>query len=122
MRWPEHERGSENWLTLMALPDRTAETYAYAADGLRRTLVTMTFTTQFVWDGQNVLLDTDGSGNTQAHYTDSSGYWGGLVSQRRGSASSFFVFDPSANARALTDGQGAVTDAYVSTAFGEEKG
>lgn len=68
-----------------------------------------------------MLLDTDGSGNTQAHYTDRPGTWGGLVSMRQGSASHFFAFDPSQNARALTDRSGAVTDAYVYTAFGDEK-
>ena len=49
-----------------------------------------------------------------------------LVSMRQGSASHFFAFDPfafdpSQNARALTDPTGAVTDTYVYTAFGEEK-
>jgi len=58
----------------------------------------------------------------QAHYTDFPGAWGGLVSMRQGGASRFFAFDPSQNTRALTDGSGNVTDTYVYTAFGEEKG
>ena len=63
----------------------------------------------------------------QAHYTDFPGTWGGLVSMCQGSASHFFAFDPfafdpSQNARALTDQAGAVTDTYVYTAFGKEKG
>jgi hypothetical protein len=83
--------------------------------------VTLTYTTQFVWDGQNVLLETNGSGATQGHYTDSPGEWGGLVSMRQGSAGHFFAFDPSQNARALTDINGNVTDTYIDTAFGDEK-
>jgi len=58
-------------------------------------------------DGQNVLVDADGSGITQAHYTDNPGSWGGVVSQRRGGVSSFYVFDPSRNTRALMDVRGA---------------
>ncbi len=54
--------------------------------------------------------------------TDFPGSWGGLVSQRRGAQSRFFGFDGQQNARVLTDEAGNVTDSYVYTAFGEEKG
>jgi hypothetical protein len=76
---------------------------------------------KFVRDGQHVLLDMNGSGATQAHYTDNPGEWGGLASLREGASSHYFAFDPSENARALTDNNGNVTDTYVYTAFGDEK-
>ena len=97
------------------------ETYTYAADGLRRSLASASGVTGFVWDEQNVLLETNGAGLMQAHYTDFPGTWGGLVSMRQGAVSHYFAFDPSQNARALTDGIGNVTDTYVYTAFGVEK-
>ena len=46
----------------------------------------------------------------------------GLASQRRGTVSRFFGFDGQQNAPVLTDSTGAVTDSYVYTAFGEERG
>jgi len=112
----------ENRLTRLSQADGTVETYTYAADGLRRSLASASGVTGFVWDDQNVLLETSGAGLMQAHYTDFPGAWGGLVSMRQGSASHFFAFDPSQNARALTDQTGAVTDTYVYTAFWTEKG
>ena len=111
----------ENRLTRLLQPDGTVETYTYAADGLRRSLASGVGVTGFVWDEQNVLVETNGAGVVQARYTDSPGTWGGLVSLRQGGASRFFAFDPSQNARALTDQTGAVTDTYVYTAFGTEK-
>ncbi len=62
---------------------------------------------------------TAAADNLMARYTDSPGYWGGLVSQRRGIQSRFFQFD---GQHVLTDETGTVTDNYVHTACGEEKG
>ena len=94
--------------------------YAYSADDLRKTLVSSSGTVQFVWDAQNVLQETDGTGALQAQYTDNPGYWGGLVSQRRSGVSSFYSADMSQNIRLLTDVNGTVTDTYLYDAFGVE--
>jgi len=110
----------ENRLTGVAYPTGAPDTMSYSADGLRQKKVTGSGTTGFVWDGQNVLLETDGSGVTQAHYTDFPGYWGGLASQRRSGVSSFYGFDPQANARLLITLAGMVSDSYLYRAFGEE--
>jgi hypothetical protein len=59
------------------------ETYTYSADGLRRVKVNCSGTTQFVWDEENVLLETSATGVTQARYTDQAGLWGYLTSQSR---------------------------------------
>jgi YD repeat-containing protein len=101
------------------------ETHTYDAEGLRRSLATATGTSQFIWDGQNVLceIDTDPSGVvTTLIYTDFPGYWGGLVTVNQGGASHYYGFDGQQNARILTDSTGTVTDSYVYTAFGVEKG
>lgn len=65
-----------------------------------------------------ILLELGTGGVVNAHYTGTAGTWDYLFSQRRGAASSFYAFDPSANARLLTNSAGAETDAYVWDMFG----
>jgi RHS repeat-associated protein len=96
------------------------ETYTYAADGKRRQKVTASATTNYLWDGENVLAEQDGNLVTQAQYTQAPALPGGLVSQRRGATSSFYGFDAAANARALLSASAAVTDTYSYKAFGPE--
>jgi RHS repeat-associated protein len=110
----------EDRLIGIAYPDSTLHTYAYAPNGLRHRKETDGGTTIFVWDGQNVLMETDGNLDTQAQYTDSPGYWGGLASQRRGDASSFYGFDLQSTTRLLTSAAGTVSDGYEFKAFGDE--
>ena len=46
--------------------------------------VTSPTTTNFTCDGQDVLLETDVSNNTQVTYTQTPNLYGDLLSQRRG--------------------------------------
>lgn len=69
----------------MQQPDGSVETYTCGADGPRQTKEIRSATAKCVWDGQNLLLETDGGGTTQAHYTDFPGFWGGLNARRQGS-------------------------------------
>ena len=96
------------------------ESYTYSDDGLRKQKVNAGGTTNFVWDDQNVLLETDVNQITLAHYTDYPGYWGGLASQRRSGASNFYGFDSQGSTRILVSIGGVVTDSYSYRAFGEE--
>jgi RHS repeat-associated protein len=109
----------ENRLTVYAAPTGT-ETYTYSTDGLRQQKVNSQGTTNYVWDGQNVLLETNASLITQAHNTDNPGYWGGLASENRSGTSSFYGFDSQTSARILVSISGLVTDNYSYKAFGEE--
>jgi len=110
----------ENRLIGVAYSSGAPDSMTYSAEGLRQKKVTGSGTTGFVWDEQNLLLETDGSGVTQAHYTAYPGYWGGLQSRRRSGASSFYGFDPQANDRILASGAGGISDSYLYKAFGEE--
>ena len=74
----------------------------------------------FVWDGENVLQETDQTGVTQAQFTDFPGYVGGLPSMHRGSASSFLGVDPQYNTRLLTSSAGTITDQTIYSSFGNE--
>jgi len=76
-------------------------------------------TTKFIWDGQDVLLETDGNGNTQVTYTQTPDIYGQIVSQRRGNSTSFYHHDALGSTLALTDGNEAITDTYRFYAFGE---
>jgi len=62
-----------------------------------------------------VVLETDGTGATQASYV-----LGGseLLSQKRGSTSSYYLKDGQGSVRTLLDGLGAATDRYSYDAFG----
>jgi RHS repeat-associated protein len=75
-------------------------------------------TAKYLWDGAQVLMETDGSDDTQARYTLAPFGYGDLVSQRRGDDSRFFHFDAIGTTRALTDADQAVTDSYIHRAFG----
>ena len=110
----------ENRLTGVAYPVGTIGTYAYSADGMRQKEVTTDGEADFVWDGVNVLLEADAAGSTQADYTDYPGMWGGLVSERRSGASSYYGTDLQASVRMLLSGAAAVTDQYLYRAFGDE--
>ena len=87
---------------------------------MRQKKVNSSGTVIFVRDGQNMLIEIDANLITQAHYTDSPGMWGGLASERRGSVSSFYGFDPQSNTRILVSIGGNITDSYLYKAFGEE--
>jgi RHS repeat-associated protein len=115
-----HTWDDENRLIGIAYPDGKLHTYAYAVNGLRQRKETEQGTAIFVWDGQTVLLETGADLVTQVHYTDSPGYWGGLVSQRRSGATSFYGFDLQTSTRVLVSSAEQTTDAYDLKAFGEE--
>lgn len=106
---------------LLSVSDNTGlESYSYSADGLRQFKVNGTITTNFVWDDQNLLQERDASLVKVAQYTDFPGYWGGLVSQRRSSTSSFYGFDSQSSSRILVSIGDVITDNYSYKAFGEE--
>jgi len=110
----DHERR----LTRLLLPSSLRNTMLYRPDNLRVELQDSTGTTRSVWDGQKVVLEADGSNATQAVYSLTDGAYGDLISQRRGSTSSYFAFDPLGSADRLTNSAGAETDSYLYAAFG----
>ena len=76
--------------------------------------------TNYIWDELNdtVLMETDGSGNTTAVYTNEPGQFGGLISERQGSQSQYYHYDGLGSTRELTNSTGQVTDSYLYDAFG----
>jgi YD repeat-containing protein len=109
---------SENRLLSVASPLNGTETYTYTSDGMRRQKVTSAQTTNFVWDGQNVLQERSVTNVRLAQYTDYPGEWGGLAAQRQGSTSSYYGFDSQSSTRILVSAGGVVTDSYSYKAYG----
>ena len=73
----------ENRLTQVALPSGIVDTFTYNGDGQRVQKIDSTGTTKHVWDGQNILLETDGSNIIQVVYTLQPQLYGNLISQWR---------------------------------------
>ncbi|MEO0565078.1 MAG: RHS repeat-associated core domain-containing protein, partial [Chloroflexota bacterium] len=77
--------------------------------------------THYLWDEfsrwKDVVLETDGTGAPTASYVV--GVTGTVLSQTRNGATSYYLRDAQHSTRALTDGSGAVTDAYGFSALGE---
>jgi RHS repeat-associated protein len=83
---------------------------------------------RFLWDGENVLAETDSGGSTVARYTLGPELYGALVSQRRSRATSFHHGvhpersrrDALGSTRQLSDGSQGVLNSYLYRAFGEQ--
>jgi len=65
----------------MELPDATLNTMTYDGDGKRRQYEDSGGLRKFVWDGENILLQTDSGGTTNRDYTYNPQFYGELVSQ-----------------------------------------
>jgi RHS repeat-associated protein len=108
----------ENKLTKVILPSGTRNTFAYDADGKRVKKDDSSGTSKFVWDAENILVETNASDVIQAVYSQEPVVYGNLISQYRSATTSFFHFDGLGSTDQLTNGVGTVTDRYVYMAFG----
>jgi hypothetical protein len=74
--------------------------------------------TRFVYDGNNLLRETDDTNLPEADYTYVPQAYAEAISQRRDGDSSFYLADGIKNVRKLKDDAGLVTDEYAFDAFG----
>jgi RHS repeat-associated protein len=74
----------------------------------------------FIWDGQNLLMETASNNSVVKTNTTTPSMYGGLISQAAGATPTprYFLYDAVGSARQLTGPGGAVTDTYVFRAFG----
>jgi RHS repeat-associated protein len=114
-----HTWDDANQLTQVAKTGMTTNQYTFNGDGQRVQIVDSEGTKKPIWDFVNVLLETDGSNVTQAIYTLEPVKYGNIISQRRGSTTSFYLFDALGSTRKLTGSAGSVTDSYDYRAYGE---
>jgi RHS repeat-associated protein len=75
-----------------------------------------------VFDGENILLETDGTNLSQAVYTLEPLEYGKLISQRQNQSGTWvsinYSFDGLGSTDSLTDGNQVITDTYTYYAFG----
>jgi RHS repeat-associated protein len=108
----------ENRMSAELQPAATRSTMSYDPDGLRVLLQDSSGTKKFIWDHQNYLAELDAMDATQVVYTNEPRRYGRLISQRRGSTTSWFHFDAIGSTRQLTDSGSIVTDARLYDAWG----
>ncbi|MBS0265752.1 MAG: RHS repeat-associated core domain-containing protein, partial [Planctomycetes bacterium] len=79
-------------------------------------------TRKLIYDGQNILHETDGSNLTQAAYTLEPKEFGNLVSERQNQSGTwvqvYYAFDGLGSTDSLTDASQVITDTYTYFAFG----
>ncbi len=108
----------ENRLVQVEHPGGDITTYTYNADGLRVREEHAGVETRFVYDGNNLLRETDDTNLPEADYTYIPQAYAEAISQRRDGDSSFYLADGIKNVRKLTDDAGLVADDYAFDAFG----
>jgi RHS repeat-associated protein len=75
-------------------------------------------TTKHIWDGQNILVETDGNNVIQVVYTQGPEVYGNFITQARGGVDSFYLFDAPGSTRQLASSSASITDLYVYDSFG----
>ena len=83
-QWTTNTWDGENRLTLLRCPRGSWITFTYNGDGQRVQKQDSTGTTNHVWDGQNILLETSPGNIIQVVYTLEPAVYGNLISQSRG--------------------------------------
>lgn len=76
--------------------------------------------TNYLWDGDNLLRETDDTGAPTAEYTYSPERYGELISEHRDGTTYTHHYDAEGSTVALTNDTGSVTDTFAYTAWGEE--
>jgi RHS repeat-associated protein len=108
----------ENRLTQVALPSGIVDTFVYNGDGQRVQVRDSSGTTNQTWDWENVLLESDAEGAAQTVYTGQPDGFGGPISERSATATSFLAFDSLGSTRQLIDSAQAVTGTYAYDSMG----
>ncbi|HKI17167.1 MAG TPA: hypothetical protein VKA15_04780 [Isosphaeraceae bacterium] len=112
-QWTTNTWDGENRLTQVALPSGIVDSFTYNGDGQRVQKQDSAGTTDHVWDGRNILLETSASNIIQVVYTAEPVVYGNLVSQSRSGTDSFYLFDALGSTRELASIVGSVTDSYL---------
>ena len=113
----------ENRNTKLIIPGGAITTMAYRHDGLRVRKQTAAGTTEFIYDGQNYLLETDASDTVNRVLTSEPRAYGNLVSQRVKSGAIwtpyYHHYDALGSTRQMTNSAGSLVNSYAYTAWGE---
>ena len=109
----------ENLLTTVTLPDSSVTTYTYCALGKRVQKEDSSGTVKYKLDGDNILFEEDGDGNTVVAYTyNPHGLVGNVISNTQNTTYTYYHYDATGNVMELTDSSENVATTYTYDAFG----
>lgn len=118
----------ENRLKQVTMPNGNIISYKYDAFGRRiernatvGSPLPLTNATRFIYDGDDVIRDTDGNGITTTDYLNGLGI-DDKLRQTTATAALYFVQDHLGSTRALTDGFGNVIEQQQYDSFGNSAG
>jgi RHS repeat-associated protein len=118
----QYEWDYENRLTKVTLPSGTSVSYKYDALGRRIQRSTSTGNRiDFVYDGEDVILDKAGDGSVVAEYINGPGI-DNKIRQKSGATTYYYIQDHLGSTKALTDGSGGVVERISYSAYGESTG
>lgn len=108
---------AEDQLVRVDFPGGTFAEYRYDGMGHRIQKSVNGQITRYVYDGDGILIEYDGSNNVVARYTHAGGL-DDVVSMERGGASYFYHVDAQGSVVGLTDGSGQIVQTYVYDSYG----
>ena len=111
-----YEYDGLNRLSKAIVSDMTIN-YTYNGNGLRTSKTVNGITTTHIWDGDQMVLELDGTGNVSSKYIRGINL---LYSDRAG-IKNFYMYNAHGDVEQLTDATGNVVKSYEYDAFGVEK-
>ena len=109
---------SRNQLTNVQTDDGLNADYTYDATGRRTSKTVNGVTTKHIWDGQNIVRETDGNDEEIAAYYRAAK----LIAQKAGSAVDYYVYDAHGSVTATTNGRSYTYDAFGNETVGSNTG
>ena len=98
--------------------DNQITSYTYNGDGLRQSKIMNGEIYTHIWDGQDIVLELDGTANVRAKYLRGIN----LITYEDGiGIKKYYMFNGHGDVTSLTDGSGNVIKSYDYDAFGNEK-
>ena len=120
-RWVRAEQYTwdfENRLTRVTLPGGSQVNFKYDPFGRRIQKTSSSGTTNYVYDGANVLEEVDTAGNLVTRYTQNLGIDEPLALLRSGTTS-YYEADGLGTITSLTNSSGAIANTYTYDSFGK---
>src|SRR6202034_2797471 len=110
----------ENRLTQAVVPGSSGGTTTFKYDPFGRRIQKYgpLGTTNYLYDGANVIQETDNGGNVLARYAQG-GWLDEPLSQSRAGTTSFYELDGNLSITSLTASSGAVANTYTYDSFGK---
>jgi RHS repeat-associated protein len=111
---------ADNRMATMVQPGGTPTTSTYNAEGLLCKTVQGATQTLNVYDGPNIIVQTNETGGSPFQFVTEPDGYSGPVSNRQSGVSRFYANDPFESVRQLLAANGSTDATYAYSAYGEE--